>query len=295
MVGAGASLAPRVRWRRVARRTVVLLLLGLLFNAWGDTGADMSQLRIPGVLQMIAVAGVLAAVVTALTRRPAIVAAVALALAAVHGLVLSNAPLACGTGRLVPGCSASWAVDRHVFGLAHVYHQGEFGHDPEGLLTALLGATAVVLVGWAIGRALYVERDRVAAIGIATVLLSATGIAALLWPPNKRVWTPTFGLLLAAGCTLVLVGLAYALDGRVGRSPQPLRWTLTALGRNALLVYVGQHVVLASLEATPSGDGTLASALLEHVGSALGVAALAVAAWTVVAAILHILDWHPTV
>ncbi|MCU1377989.1 MAG: hypothetical protein JWN29_972 [Acidimicrobiales bacterium] len=292
MVGASASLATRWDGRRLARRTLVLLGLGLLFNAWGGAGSDLTQLRLPGVLQMIAVAGLLAGLVTALARQPVVVAAVALALTAVHGALLSHAPLACGAGRLEPGCSLPWAVDHNLFGLAHLYHQGQFGHDPEGLVSAALGATALVLFGWAAGRFLYRAGDRGATAMLGAITLAAAGFAALVWPLNKRVWTPTFGLLLAAGCTLGLLLLAVALDGRAHRRPQPVRWTLTALGRNALLVYVGQHVVLSTLQATPRGDGNLSTVLQQHLGSPGAVAVAAVAGWTLVAAILHALDWH---
>ena len=295
MVGASASVASRIRWSRLLRRTVVLLLLGLLFNAWGDTGADLSHLRIPGVLQMIAIAGLLGGIVTAFVRKPLVVAAVGFGVVLVHGLLLAHAPLACGTGRLDPGCSLPWAVDRHVFGLAHVYHQGTFGHDPEGLLTSVFGATALVLFGWATARLLYTERDRIRALALAAAALAGAGLAALVWPPNKRVWTPTFGLLMTAGCALVLTGLAFALD-RPARWPvQPVRWTFTALGRNALLVYVGQHVIAQTLANTPSGDGTLQTALLDYVGSLYGVAVLAVAVAAAIAAALHALRWYWTV
>jgi hypothetical protein len=74
-----------------------------------------------------------------------------------------------------------------------------------------------------------------------------------------------------------------------------VRWTLTALGRNALLIYVGQHVINQTLANTTSGDRTLQFALLDHVGSLFGVALLAVAVSAVLAAILHALDWHWTV
>jgi uncharacterized membrane protein YeiB len=74
-----------------------------------------------------------------------------------------------------------------------------------------------------------------------------------------------------------------------------VRWSLTALGRNALFVYVTQHVVLTSLTATHVGRHTLADALYDHVGSSLGVALLAVAAGAVAAAAMHACDWYVTV
>jgi heparan-alpha-glucosaminide N-acetyltransferase len=292
LVGASAAAGRPRPLSGGLRRALTLVVLGLLFNAWGDSGADLSHLRIPGVLQMIGIAGLLGAVAVSLARhRTGIVAASAFALVGVHAVLLAHAPLACGTGRLDKGCSLPWAVDRHVFGLAHVYHRGAFGHDPEGLVTAVFGATAIVLFGWVAGRLL---DDRRASGLLVAATLAGAGLAALVFPPNKRLWTPTFGLLLAAGCTLVLVALSALLDGREARRPQPLRWTITAVGRNALLVYVGQHVVLGALESTPARHGNLATALQDHVGSLLGVAVLAVVAWTALAAALHAADWHVT-
>jgi predicted acyltransferase len=292
LVGASAAAGRRRPLSGAVKRALTLVILGLLFNAWGDSGADLSHLRIPGVLQMIGIAGLLGAVAVALARqRPGAVAAIAFGLTGLHALLLAHAPLACGTGRLDQGCSLPWAVDRHVFGLAHVYHRGQFGHDPEGLVTAVFGATAIVLFGWLAGRLL---DDRRASGLLVAATIAGAGVAALVFPPNKRLWTPTFGLLMAAGCTLVLVVLSGLLDGREARRPQPARWTITAVGRNALLVYVGQHVVLRALESTPARHGSLATAMQAHVGSLLGVALLAVVGWTALAAALHAADWHVT-
>src|SRR5205807_7085411 len=130
-------------------------------------------------------------------------------------------PLGCGTGRLDQGCSASFVVDRHVFGVAHLYHHGQFGHDPEGLLTTVFGATALVLFGWVAGRLL---DDRRRVLLLASATLAGAGFAALVYPPMKRLWTPTFTLLLATGCVLALLGLSLLLDGRPHRRPQPARW-----------------------------------------------------------------------
>ena len=298
MVGASASVAAWRGWGRVARRFLVLVVVGLLFNAWGTSGADLAGLRFTGVLPMIAVAGLLATALVRLTDRPLVVGAAAFGVLGAHGLVLSHWPLGCGTGRLDPGCSAAWRLDLAVFDPAHLYRAGAAGHDPEGLLTTVLGATALVLLGWTAARLLYRSSDGFLATALlAVAALGGAGATATVWPPTKRLWTPTFGLLLAAGCILVLLALARALDDRPHRRLQPLRWTLTALGRNALLVYVGQHVVLTALTSTPAsgGDGTLATALLDRAGSLWAVAALAVVGWAALAAALHGLRWYWTV
>jgi heparan-alpha-glucosaminide N-acetyltransferase len=241
VVGASMSVAARrPSWLRVGRRTVVLLALGVAFNAATET----SPLRYTGVLQTIAVAGLLAAVVIALAPRTDAVAWVAGALLVAHGALLSH----------------SFDVDRAVFADAHLYKEGLAGHDPEGILNTVLGATAVVLLGWV--------AMRWRSMAFVGVLLAIAAASWTVWEPNKRAWTPTFALLVAAGCAAVLVA----------RVEVPV---LGAIGRNALLVYVGQHVVR---------EIWLSPTTYLHLGSGprslLAYTAIATVAWSTVAIVL---------
>lgn len=202
VVGASMAAGRPQRWTRVVRRTVLLVALGLLFNA----ATEASPLRITGVLQTIAVAGALAWVVITVLERTEPVAWVACALLLVHGAVLSHA----------------FSIDHRVFGYAHLYQQGALRHDPEGILNTVLGATAVVLFGWV--------ATRVRSAVLVGGLLAAGLLACLAWEPNKRAWTPSFALLVCGACAAILLP---HIDVPV----------LGAIGRNALLVYFGQHVV----------------------------------------------------
>src|SRR5689334_24186203 len=56
-VGLAYQTRDRYPWPRLARRFVILVLLGILLNAWLGDGADLSTLRYPGVLQRIAIVG----------------------------------------------------------------------------------------------------------------------------------------------------------------------------------------------------------------------------------------------
>src|SRR5437660_479610 len=53
LVGASMAVGRARSLVSVVRRALTLVVLGFLFNAWGDSGADLSHLRLPGVLQMI--------------------------------------------------------------------------------------------------------------------------------------------------------------------------------------------------------------------------------------------------
>jgi heparan-alpha-glucosaminide N-acetyltransferase len=291
LVGTSAAVSSGRAPARDLRRAITLVLLGLvLMGPWERP--DLSALRLTGVLQMIGLAGLLAAaIVAACRRRAAAITLVTVVLVAAHAATLSFVPLACGTGSLDPGCSTSWSLDRALLGVEHLYHQGALGHDPEGLLNIVFGATALVLLGWLAGRAL---DDRRAQAGVVALAALAGGASLLAFPLMKRVWTPSFTLVIAAGAALALFALA-SLDDRPPRRPRPVRWTLTALGRNALFVYIGQHLVLEALFATPSGERTLAGALTEHLGSALTMGLVGLVAWTAVAAAMHATRWYVSV
>ena len=101
-MGLALQTRERVRCGRLLRRFVVLMVLGLLLNAWLGAGADLSQLRVTGVLQRIALAGLAGAVVVVLVRRHwAGVLGAALAVALGWGLLLRSAsarPRAGGAG-----------------------------------------------------------------------------------------------------------------------------------------------------------------------------------------------------
>lgn len=100
LVTSGLSLAfllrasvDRSRVLRLVRRVLALVVLGLVYNAYGTTGWDLGALRFTGVLQLIGVAGALAAVVVLVTRRlgrdrPWAIGAIAVALPAAYGIGL---------------------------------------------------------------------------------------------------------------------------------------------------------------------------------------------------------------
>ena len=242
VVGASMAVGRERSWVRSVRRLVLLVALGLVFNALTTT----DPLRFTGVLQMIGVAGFLAGIVTRLARRVDDVALAAGALLVVHGALLTQA----------------WDIDRWVFPDHRLYRLGEAGHDPEGVLACVLGATALVLLGFCAARL----RSWPFALGL--LALAVAAVAA--WEPNKRAWTPTFTLLMAGGFAVALLVL------------RPVRLPLLdRIGRNALLVYIAQHAVRELVE--PATDERLllaigatvafsaAAALLDRLGVRLRV------------------------
>jgi predicted acyltransferase len=323
LVAVGASLAfslkPPVTWttaRRLAKRVIALLVLGVLFNAWSGDGASFDFLRVPGVLQRIAVAGGLAAVIVLVGRVWWVVLIVAVALLALYGAMLTGGHTDCGRGVLTPHCSITGSVDRQVFGADHMYQRGFAGYDPEGLLSTL-GATATVSFGY-VGARLVRMRPRVprTAVEVAGVALGLWVASGVLWqgsPINKKLWSPPFALFTAA-VTLAVFALVYLLVDvlpRAGRSGDKVAavaaWPWAVLGRNALVVYIGQHVLASTLDTThvhtAAGVMTLNQAftgqVLTHWWSGeqlfLAHALVVLAGFWVVAIVMHAMDWHVSV
>jgi len=139
MVGASLALGRRPALARMARRVVVLVGLGLVVNAaplllaQGFHASVLAKLRLPGVLQRIALAEALAVVVVTWVRpRWQPVAGAVLLLASWLLLTKVSVP-GIGAGHLTPTGNLEGWVDRTVFGTAHLYRSGTVGYDPEGL------------------------------------------------------------------------------------------------------------------------------------------------------------------
>jgi predicted acyltransferase len=304
LAGMGLALQTRERvpWGRLLRRFVVLVVLGLLVNAWLGAGPDLSQLRVTGVLQRIALAGLAGAlVVTALRRSwPAVLAAAAVT-ALGWGLLLRAAAADCPGDLPTPeGCGTFFAVDRDLFGAAHVYAAGRLGHDPEGLVSTL-GALATFLAGYAAAALLHRLRSRPAGVRSAALLAMATGWA-LAWPlldqlqpVAKRLWTPSFVASHAALGVAVLAVAVLVFDSDrptwLTRALDAVSWPVIALGRNALVLWIGVFVVGQVLVRTPVAGVPLGEHLLAEHGP-VGFFALTAGSWLAVASAMHAARWY---
>ncbi len=212
---------------RMLRRVCLLLLLGLLLN--GYPFYHLHTLRIPGVLQRIALCYGAAALLMLPVRRRSTpqrqaftLAGCALTFWVVYGLLLAFAPApGFGPGHLDQLRSLPATLDRLVFTRAHLWPYGlapgyGVAFDPEGLLSTL-GAVGTTLAGAAAGVWLRTTREwrRTALVfALAGVACMAAGYALAPWQPMiKKLWTPSFALF-AAGFSFVAFAALYAvLDG----------------------------------------------------------------------------------
>ena len=234
-------------WRRAALIFAIGLLLNLL------PGFDFATVRIPGVLQRIALCTALAAPLVVYFGWRAQLAWI-VALLALYSAVMLCLPVPGVDGVVAAGVlekgrdAASW-IDR-LFLTGHMWAQSKTW-DPEGLFSTV-PALCSQLFGVLAGRWLLAPRDRgeqtvwLLLAGLAFVLMGAM-LDVVLMPINKSLWTPSFCVMMT-GWALLMFGAFYwlldaapaaALRARCAMLARPL----VIFGMNALFIFALSGVV----------------------------------------------------
>ena len=250
--------------RRLAVRSLALIAIGVVVFGWWGEGGGLDSLRIPGVLQRIGVAGLIAGVVVAGLRRWWAIAAVTALLLVGYGWTLTSPTVDGCRGVDVPACTVPGSIDAATFGSAHLYRDGAAGYDPEGL-PSTAGAVASVLIGWLAGDLL--RRRRLPELaGLGGVCFGV----GLFWVSRDRGQQAALDALVRARDRRDLHrAVARRTRGRRStRSRARAAWPIVALGRNALLVYVGQHIVGVWLSRVHVGDVTASDVAARARGAA---------------------------
>ncbi|MGR4864389.1 acyltransferase family protein [Caulobacter sp. LARHSG274] len=256
--GEGASAA---LWLKIARRTALLIALGLALNALPSF--DLAHLRIPGILQRIGLCYALASAICILPARAqaggalrlnlGVVVLAALALLVGYWALLTFTPVpGFGPDRWDSQGALPAFIDRAVFTIPHLWPYGTtegvgVTYDPEGLLSTL-PATVNVLLG-AVAAA-FLARAGEGREGQGRIVAALLGLGAALIvvglaldpivPVNKRIWTPSFALFSSGASLVALIGLHLVLKARAARRAA---WPLKVLGGNAILAFVASQVL----------------------------------------------------
>lgn len=289
-----------VSWEKIIKRTIRLVIYGLLFTIIVSWSFDLSNMRFTGVLQMFAFLGISAVFITRFIKSPLQLILSALFLWSLYGGILLHAAQSCEGGLPQEQCNLSGPIDGAIFGENHIYQQGQRGFDPEGMVTSF-AALGNVLMGYAIGR-LILTRKETGAWKELLVLGAVLILFSLIWdhflPFNKRMWTPAFAML-AAGTVSIMISVFYLIfDKREVDAKhtglKPFVWFLEAYGRNSFLIYFGKFIIAAVLtHVTITADArTLNSYLLEWVYTLspfpqITYALIMLLFWTIVAMVLH--------
>jgi predicted acyltransferase len=232
--------------RQVLRRGAIIFACGLFLAAfpfWPLT--RVTEIRIPGVLQRIALAYVGAAM---LTRRGTLRQQVLVLTGLLYGywfaMTLLPVPGQGGIGANLlddPGRSLAAWFDRTVLD-GHLWRQSRTW-DPEGLLSTL-PAIGTAMLGVFTGRWLATSRplaDRLNGLFGAGAMAMVLG---LMWgwsfPINKSLWTSSYVLFTGGMAAVALATVLWATDVLGSR-----RWAapFAIYGRNPLVAFVGSGLM----------------------------------------------------
>lgn len=192
---------------RIFRRTVTIFAIGLFLAIFPYFGRDYSTLRIMGVLQRIALAYGIGALICLTINRDYLWIVVAVL------LLLYWAILAFFGGAEPFSLEGNFAqkVDTAILGANHLYKGFGIPFDPEGLLSTL-PATGTVIIGYYIAEII----GKASASGKTVLKLLLFGVASaglgllwsLLFPINKPLWTSSY-VLYTAGIAMGVLSVIY--------------------------------------------------------------------------------------
>jgi predicted acyltransferase len=244
----------RALFLKVLYRSAVIFLLGEFLA--GFPYFNLGTIRIPGVLQRIAVCYLFASLIY-LRSRPRTQAIIAVALLVVyHVLMLHVAAPGYGTGDLSKEGSLASYIDRTIFG-PHVWRQAKV-YDPEGILSTM-GALATTLFGVLTGSYLG-RQDRTPIEKVAGMLLAGVGCVIVGWiwnpwfPINKALWTSSY-VFFTAGLALQFLTVCYWLIDIKGYKAWAKPFVI--FGVNAIILFVGTGIMarLMGLIKVSNGEG----------------------------------------
>lgn len=233
----------------VLRRSLIIFAIGLFLN--GFPYFQLSRIRIPGVLQRIAVCYLFAGFIVLRAglgagrradgserggRGVATVAITSVVLLVGYWALMMFMPVpGFGVGRLDPEGNLGAYLDRRVMG-GHLWSQTKTW-DPEGILSTL-PAIATTLLGALVGE--WLRSKRAPQLKCAGLLAAGAmglvlgGLLHPFFPINKNLWTSTY-VIFTGGFAMVLLALIYWLVDIKGYR----RWAVPFLvfGMNSIAAF----------------------------------------------------------
>lgn len=213
-------------------------LSGFFLFSQGFPAESLTKLRVPGVLQRIAVCYLFASFIFLWTNWKQQIYIAAILLLLYWALMLYG-----GNGDLSIEGNFSGLIDRLVIGENHIWKANKF-YDPEGLLSTM-PAVATTLIGVLTGTWLKTRRnnfEKVSAMFFFGTSLTAIGWIWNFWfPINKPLWTSSY-VMFMGGLGLCFLAFCYWLVDIKGYKNY---WTkpFIIFGTNALALYFASSIL----------------------------------------------------
>ena len=249
LAAAGAD-RPRLLLK-LAKRALLIFLIGFLLNL--IPYFNFEKVRIPGVLQRIALCTLLAAPIVVYCGWRMQLAIIAALLTLYSALMLFYPVPGIGAGVLEPGKDFGAWFDRMLLD-GHMWVQSKTW-DPEGLFSTL-PALCSQLFGVLAGRFLLSTLNRTEQtvwLLLAGLLFVWLGVIcdSILMPINKSLWTPSYCFLMTGWALLIFSAFFWLLDVNPYRALREAasRWThpFRIYGMNALFIFAFSGLVAKML------------------------------------------------
>lgn len=218
--------------RKILKRVLLIFLIGLFLHAF-PFNSGFSNLRILGVLQRIALAyGIAAMLCLYFNQKKLIILS--------GFILLLYWPLLFFFGQGDPYAletNLARTIDLKIIGENHVWRGLGIPFDPEGLLSTV-PAVVTVIFGYLTGKVIQAESNlkstfsKLLLAGIAAIVIGK--IWGLVFPINKSLWTSSYVFYTAGWATLFLSILLWTIDIKGFK-----KWAypFVIFGMNSLFVY----------------------------------------------------------
>lgn len=221
---------------KIFRRSATIFLLGLFLAAFPFF--DFANLRIPGVLQRIAVCYLITSLIFLHTNWKQITF-IGIGLLLVYWILMTVIPVPnCEITTIDDkACNLAAYIDRAILGENHIWKQAKV-YDPEGILSTI-PAVVTTISGVLTGVWLKTKKsdmEKVGGLFFFGIVLVALGWAwNFFFPFNKPVWTSSY-VVYTSGLALCFLGFCYWLIDIKGYR----RWSkpFVIFGVNALALFV---------------------------------------------------------
>ncbi len=238
-----------VFWKKVIKRTALIFLIGLflnwwpfikweegslVFRQWVDPNNPETGVRIPGVLQRIALCYFFASVIIYLLKPRKGFCTGLIFLLVYWMLCLMGNPAD-------PFSLTGWfgtGIDKGILGPAHMYRGEGIAFDPEGLMSTIPSIVQVIF-GYMVGD--YIQKkgktfEMVTGLFVAGVAMLVTGYCwDMVFPINKKIWTSSFTIYTTGLAILTIATMIYMIEFKNIKGG--LAKFFDAFGKNALFVF----------------------------------------------------------
>jgi predicted acyltransferase len=224
---------------KIVKRSIILFGLGLILN--GFPYFDLSSIRIPGVLQRIAIVYLVSSIIFLRTNIKTQAIIGALFLLIYWGLMTLVPVPGVGDPNLQPTTNLAAWLDNLLLG-GHLWSSTKVW-DPEGILStipAIATGLSGVLTGHLLKSDLSKERKTVWLFFAGAVSIVIGYVWDMWFPINKSIWTSSY-VMYTSGLALQFLAFSYWLI-----DVQKIKWwakPFQVYGMNAITLFFGSSLV----------------------------------------------------